>query len=224
MEKIKILDVLAWIWRGKSITRAMMNVLIAENKLLKGTIIDLGGGGHPSYLDIIDIDGNFFNMDMLVEAKPSFVGNLEDPLPITSNIADTVLLFNTLEHVFNYQLVIDEMHRILKPNGKAIVFVPFLMSYHTYQGQSFLIDDFFRYTKSALIRILTNAGFIKVNITPVGGFFWVIADLLQIGLKYRFLATVSTLICGFLEVILALIRDYNSSERFPLGYFIEAEK
>lgn len=224
MSKIRFRDMLPWIWEGKSITRSMMNAMLKSVVLPEGKVIDLGGGGRPSYLDVLSINGKLYNMDMLVEANPTFVGNLEKPLPIRNNVADAVLLFNTLEHVFDYQLVVNEMHRILKPGGKAVIFVPFMIGYHTYQGKSFLIDDYFRYTRSSLSRVFGEAGFASTNIVPLGGLFWVVAELLKVGLKFRVLTFCSTIVCSLLETIIMCNRGFNSVEKYPLGYFVEAQK
>lgn len=85
---------------------------------LKGTVFDLGG--QPSYREVLSLPGTFFNMDRMEEARPTFVADLERPLPLRSECADMVVLFNTLEHVFGYQHVVDEMYRIVKRDGRAL--------------------------------------------------------------------------------------------------------
>ncbi len=225
MKPVGLSQVLTWVWRGKSITRAFMNATLTEVfGQMSGTTIDLGGGGRPSYLEMFKPDMAFFNMDMLAEARPSFVGNLERVLPLRDGIADNVILLNTLEHVFDYQHVVGEMHRIVKNGGRVLVFVPFMVNYHTYKGKDFFVDDYFRYTRSALQRIFDHAGFAEVRIRPVGGLFWVIADLLNIAARFRLARVLVTVCCGTLEFAYSRLRKSSSAEQFPLGYFVEAEK
>jgi len=46
---MKIREMSHWIWRGKSIARAHMNTLVQQKVRLNGRILDIGGGGEPSY-------------------------------------------------------------------------------------------------------------------------------------------------------------------------------
>lgn len=225
LKPIGILQILTWVWRGKSITRSFMNSYFNEAcKKMSGTVIDLGGGGSPSYREMFKPDVIFKNMDMLEEAMPDFVGDIEKILPITNDYADNIILLNTLEHVFDFNHVIREMHRIVKNSGVVVVFVPFMVNYHTYQGQSFFVDDYFRYTQSGLRRIFENANFQIIKIRPVGGLFWVIADLLNIAARYRVIRIIITILCGFAEFFYCRFRKRRSVEQFPLGYFVEAQK
>lgn len=225
MNTIKIMDIMHWIWRGKSVTRAFMNCFLKKRIVaLKGTVIDLGGGGQPSYREVLSLPDTFFNMDRMEEAKPNFVADLERPLPLMTECADMVVLFNTLEHVFGYQHVVDEMYRIVKRGGRVLVYVPFMVNFHTYQGQGFFINDYFRYTRSALDRIFHQAGFERIEITPLGGLFWVLADILNIAARFRAIRWVVTIVCAFLEKLTLRFRRFDSTEKFPLGYFVEAYK
>jgi SAM-dependent methyltransferase len=81
--------------------------------------------------------GTFINVDRIAEARPSVVADLERPFPIASDVADNVILFNTLEHVFRYQHVVGEMCRVLRPGGKALVYVPFIFPIHTHATNAF---------------------------------------------------------------------------------------
>ena len=95
--------------------------------------------------------GTFINVDRIAEARPSVVGDLERPFPIASDVADNVILFNTLEHVFRYQHVVSEMcRRRCRPGGKALVYVPFIFPIHTHATNAFVVDDYFRYSRSSL--------------------------------------------------------------------------
>ncbi len=216
--------VLSWIARGKSVARAMLNVQLERYSGLDGTILDLGGGGKPSYLEVLKPSGTFLNMDRIVEACPTVVGDLEGKLPFADQIADTVLLFNTLEHVYDYQHVANEIYRVLKPGAHALIYVPFMVGFHTHRAESFSIDDFFRYTSSALHRVFAVAGFADIRIVPMGGLFWVIGDLLSVAVRFGFLRIPLVFICCVLEYLTSRWRRFDSRARYPIAYFVELRR
>jgi SAM-dependent methyltransferase len=215
---------LGWIWRGKTLTRAMLNARLALEPALDGLTVDLGGGGIPTYMGLLDIRGRFVNMDRIHEARPTVVGNLETTFPFRDGCADTAILFNTLEHVYDFQHVVDEMQRILKPGGRALIYVPFIFPVHTHQTDAFLVDDFFRYSRSSLQRMLTRAGFSRIEIQPMGGLFPVLAEFTGFVLRWRLLRTPMFAFALVLEKIVDRLRPGVWAERYPLAYFISARK
>lgn len=126
---------------------------------LRGRVVDVGGGRNPDYIE-------YFAKEEGVRIEPidgqlSGINFEHDPLPVGTGEADTVILANVLEHMFNYQFLLGEIHRILRPGGQLIGFVPFWVGYHPDP------HDYFRYTKEALQRILTDAGYSEVSIRPL---------------------------------------------------------
>lgn len=214
-------SILKSVWNGKTLTRSSFNYRLSLEPELNGITIDLGGGGKPSYLPVLKINGRFINVDRIKEALPTIVGNIEKDYPIADASVDNALLFNTLEHVFNHQHVISEMHRILKPGGRALVYVPFLFPIHTHQTEQFLVDDYFRYSESSLTRIFECAGFKSIRIEPMGGAFLVLAEYLSMMLPitaFRILISSSALILQKLERLRPLI----GAKKFPLAYYVTA--
>lgn len=169
MRTLPVRSLLKWIWQGKTLTRAMLNTRLAAEPELAGLVLDLGGGGEPTYKRLLTISGRFVNMDRIEEAKPTVVGDLESTYPFATDCADTAILFNTLEHVYDHKHVVNEMHRVLKPGGSALVYVPFLFPVHVHQTEKFLVDDYYRYTRSALDKMFATAGFTKIDVEPMGG-------------------------------------------------------
>lgn len=224
MSDLKVASLIKWLIRGKTITRAMLNTRMSSLAPLNGVTLDLGGGGVPSYKELININGTFINMDAIAEANPTVVGNLEKTHPFTNEYADTIILFNTLEHVYGYQHVVSEMFRVLKKGGKALVYVPFIFPVHTHQTENFLVNDYFRYTESALNKIFDAAGFSSVEIIPQGGLFMVVAEFLGFVAKFRILRLLISAGCLLLENIYRYVRPGVSAERYPLAYFIVATK
>lgn len=222
--KTSLGEVAKWVRKGKSVHRGLMNAWLKQLPPMKGRVLDLGGGGKPSYLEVLRLDGaRFYNMDMLLEAGPSFAGTLEREIPVAAGSIDTVLLFNTLEHVYDFRSVAAEMHRVLKAGGNGLIYVPFMFNYHTHKGASFFIDDYFRYTESALGRIFKDAGFSEVRTTSHGGYGLVLADLLNYAIPFTAIRALNVRVLGMLQRIAAKRRPFLI-DRYPLGYSVELRK
>lgn len=214
-------SILRGVWRGKTLTRASFNRRLSQEPELNGVTIDLGGGGKPSYLPILKINGRFINVDRIKEARPTIVGDIEKDYPIADRSIDNALLFNTLEHVYSHQHVINEMHRILRPGGRAIIYVPFLFPIHTHQTEQFKVNDYFRYSESTLVRIFERAGFKSIKIEPMGGAFLVLAEYLSMMLPisiFRIFVSSAALLLQKLE----RIRPVIAPAKFPLAYYVTA--
>lgn len=224
MRTLPIPALLKWIWQGKTLTRAILNTRLAMEPELTGLVLDLGGGGEPTYKRLLTITGDFVNMDRIAEAMPTVVGDLESTYPFATGCADTVILFNTLEHVYDHQHVVNEMHRVLKSGGRALVYVPFIFPVHMHQTEKFLVDDYFRYTASALNKIFAKAGFTKIEIEPMGGLFLAVAEFLGILISWRLLRFPVFLSCMLLESLYGRLKPGVSPKRYPLAYFVVAGK
>lgn len=92
------------------------------------------------------------------------IGDL-NTVPIASDNVDVVLNFQVLEHVNNPGQVIQELYRVLKPGGKLCLTAP--QGWHEHQQPY----DFFRFTRFSLGMMLKKAGFMNVEISPMGGYF-----------------------------------------------------
>jgi SAM-dependent methyltransferase len=224
MSSFSFKSMLKEFWAGKSMTRSLLNCRLKNESDLAGLTLDLGGGGTPSYLQILRVLGTFINFDRIAEARPSVVADLERPFPIASDVADNVILFNTLEHIFRYQHVVSEMYRVLRPGGKALVYVPFIFPIHTHATNAFVVDDYFRYSRSSLNRIFQEAGFSSAQVEPLGGLSLVIGEFVGFGVRFRMPRFVVFACCLATQSLIARLRPNTAAERYPLGYFVVGRK
>jgi len=160
--KTNLSFILNELWQGKSVLRAYLNNRLAE-EILKGAVIDIGGGKNADYLAFMKRDEPVVFKTFDVKAGDTAVNFETDRLPADDGTFDTVLFLNVMEHIFNYQHIANEVVRITKPEGRLIGFVPFLMWYHADHR------DFFRYTHEALETILATAGAKSMQIEMIGG-------------------------------------------------------
>lgn len=147
--------------------------------------------------------------------------DLNDPLPFASESFDTVLLTDVLEHIFRPAELISEAARILRPDGKAIIAVPFLYWVHEQP------HDFYRFTEFALRRMCDESGLAIVRLVPYGGAPEVLVDVAGKCLNGR-LRSMCGIYSAAMSVVLGLRPFRYVSTRtaplFPLGYILVAEK
>ncbi len=136
--------------------------------LYKGIIYDLGCGEAPyrdfflKYADRyvgVDWAGSFH------DTKADVAADLNKPVPIESEVADTVVSLSVMEHLCEPQNMLNEAHRILKPGGNIILQAPWQWWIHEAPY------DFFRYSPYGLKYMFEKAGFTDIVIDPQSGFF-----------------------------------------------------
>jgi len=146
--------------------------------------------------------------------------DLNQPLPFEEERFDTVLLADVLEHIAEPAQLVREIARVLVPQGKVIILVPFLYRVHEQP------HDYFRYTEFALRHLCTAAGLETLEVEPYGGYPDVVLDLVNKGLAF------STPLC---RVFLAAARWFSGTglharwrartqHTFPMGYCLAAQK
>lgn len=149
--------------------KLMEQKLTAISSKLKGVVYDLGCGELPYAEYISDSSvASYVGVDWSSTPhllKADIVADLNKPLPIESEMADTVISISVLEHLSNPQLMLNESFRILKPGGFAFFQVPFQWMVHEAPY------DYFRYTPYGLGLLLSNAGYEGITIEPMGGYF-----------------------------------------------------
>lgn len=102
--------------------------------------------------------------------KADVVADLNKPLPIENEVADTIISLSVMEHLCEPQTMLNEAHRILKPGGSMILQVPW--QWHVHEAPY----DFFRYTPYGLRYMFAKAGFVDVVVEAPSGFFttWIV--------------------------------------------------
>lgn len=88
------------------------------------TNINLGCGRKP-------LEG-FINCDFYTLGHEDMTVDLNKPLPFESSSANLIFSDNVFEHIKNYLELIRECHRVLKPEGRLAIRVPYFRSRHAY--------------------------------------------------------------------------------------------
>lgn len=188
---------------------------------LQGLTLDVGGGVRNSYLHLLDIRGEVESVNIDKSMQPTYLADLNGVLPIPSDRYDHVISLNTLEHVADDRNALNEVIRVLKPEGKAHIVVPFLYRVH---GSP---SDFHRHTANAWEAMLAEAGFDSstVSVEPLAfgrySCAFALAEYL-LPLPIRWTLKKLVMACDILMERLWQRgwREYD----MPMGYFIEASK
>jgi len=122
---------------------------------LGGSLLDVGCGTKP-YRSYFTVD-EYIGLEIgdrahqsSVQADVYYDG---ERFPFDANRFDSVTMFQVLEHVFEPDRFLAEVHRVLKPGGKLLIAVPFVWDEHE---QPY---DYGRYSTFGLRHLLNCNGF-----------------------------------------------------------------
>ncbi len=114
---------------------------------MSGVVYDLGCGIRPYEKDILTVADRYVGVDWsstLHGLHADIEADMNKPLPIDDDVADAIVSFQVLEHLYEPQVVLNEAFRIIRPGGKIFISVPFQWWVHEAPY------DYFRYTRYGL--------------------------------------------------------------------------
>ena len=168
------------------IRTSILNALKEFLPKCKGILLDVGCGEMPyrplilgQYENItqyigLDIENPNYHRDSL----PGIIWD-GTQIPLDDCSVDCAIATELFEHLPSPELVMQEIHRVLKPNGLLFFTVPFLWPLHD------VPHDEYRYTPFSLERHLTNGGFGSVEIKALGGWNESLAQMIGLWLTRK---------------------------------------
>ena len=187
-------------------------------------LLDLGCGFVPLYGIYKDLVSEAICVDWpnTLHKSPHLdeTWDLNQPLRAPDAQYDTVLLTDVLEHIAEPAALMAEIARLLKPNGKLIVGVPFYYWLHERP------HDYYRYTEFALRRFCEKNGLTVITLEPYGGVGEILVDLIakQIG-RWPLLSAVHLAMSQLVLGSSTGKKHFPATARtFPLGYCMVAQK
>lgn len=204
------------VWRGKDLYRIFMNIECLDY-VLKGKVADIGSGATKASYH------RFFKREegadvVATDQQISSIDFEKDTLPYDDAGIDALLIFNVLEHIYNYPFLLSEVKRVLKPGGRVFGAVPFLVGYHPDPY------DYWRYTAEALYRIFEAAGFKNVRIKFLGRGPFIAGYSQMEFLLPRIIKITVFPALFFLDRIFYKIRPKTDRQKFALGLFFTLTK
>ncbi|MDP2760793.1 MAG: methyltransferase domain-containing protein [Sideroxyarcus sp.] len=224
MNKISYLDMN---WLAHKMNNVYVTSLLSN---VRGVVYDLGCGKRPYERDILRVAECYVGVDWsntLHGLSADIVADLNKPLPIENEVADSVTSFQVMEHLCEPQVMLDEAFRILRSGGAVYITVPFQWWIHEAPY------DYFRYTRYGLKYMLEKAGFVDVVVEESTG-FWVMwflklnyqtARLVRGPLPLRWVIRMCFLPLWFVNQLLAPVMDrYWPAPEETTGYSVSARK
>ncbi len=184
----------------------------------KLTVLDVGGRIQPYRKLFEDRIHQYVALDPIFQGPIDIVG-IGESLPLKSGVFDTVICTQVLTYVFNPQLFIDEIYRVLKIGGVLLLSVPAFFPKHH--------DERWRFLPGGLEILLHN--FNNIKILPEGksgaGICRTISIYLNGKKKRYFYQRINQKILIPLTNKLGIYLDkFSKDDQFSANYCVYAEK
>lgn len=196
----------------------------AIREYARGRLLDLGCGKVPLYYIYKDYVSENICIDWAKSGcKSPYVdieADLNQGIPLNGEGFDTILATDLLEHLHAPDKIWKDMTRLLKPQGKIIIGVPFFYWIHEEPY------DYYRYTEHRL-RMFCDSNNLKViSLEPYGGPPEIIIDIIaKLISSHKFLSSVHLFLSNlFIKAFRRRKTLENSSRKWPLGYCLIAQK
>jgi SAM-dependent methyltransferase len=196
---------------------------------IKGKLLDVGCGSKPYKNYFTNIE-SYTGLE--IDSERSRKRNIADfyydgnCFPFKDKTFDVLLCNQVIEHVFNPDFFLQEINRVLKPNGKLLLTVPFVWDEHE---QPF---DYARYSSFGLKFLLERSDFYILVHRKLGADATVLFQLINAYLfkitsrwsKYlRFLFTITIMaLVNLIGIVLCKILPTNPD--LFLDHIVLAEK
>lgn len=132
--------------------KRLYKIIYTNKKFISGKVLDYGCGTSP-YKEVFNFD-EYKRADIIIDNLGDNVTKIINAKTIfEDNYFDSIICTEVLEHVEDTNLAIEEMYRVLKPNGVAIITTPFVWQIH---GHPY---DFRRFTLAGLTKIFEENKF-----------------------------------------------------------------
>lgn len=151
----------------------LLKAYIAAKPLVGGDVLEVGCGEGRGVEVLLEKSASYLGIDKIGEVVEKLKAKFPEVkfeqaiIPPFSNLKDnsfdTVVSFQVIEHIQNDKLFLQEIYRVLKPGGKAIISTPNIN--HTLSRNPWHIREY----KPAELRALCEQIFDRVETKGIGG-------------------------------------------------------
>ena len=139
---------------------------------VRGRVLDLGAGMAKYKKIIVKNTRNYVACDVKKNKNINTICDVTN-LVFPPESFDTVISTQVLEHVDNPFIVAQEIKKVLKTGGNAIITAPFMFPFHADP------KDNFRFSREGLEEIFRSTGFEIIGSGVYGGFFMVLSEMIH---------------------------------------------
>ncbi len=194
----------------------LKDAILNYSDKINGITLDIGAGKSP-YRNFFKNCKKYIRLDKFDHGnKPDIIADATK-IPLKNNSVDSVVCFQLLEHLPNPQKAIDEIYRILKPNGVCLLTTHMATVLH---GEPY---DYFRFTKYGLRDVLFNK-FKKIEIKENGGALLSIIQLIVWAINEKLPKIVSLPLTLLLNFAGKNLDKVFYSKVFTINYIVYAKK
>lgn len=158
-------------------------LLDVAGQLAPGTLLLDGGAGNCKHRQFFP-NVNIIALDLTPRrvrryGEIDLAADLYD-LPFRDNVFEVVLNVEVLEHLKEPKVVLAEIFRVLRPQGRLFLIAPQAWEEHN------VPRDYFRFTSHGLRYLFETVGFEVLSIQPLGGFFFYLGHAVSSSYRYFF--------------------------------------
>ena len=202
--------------------RLYQNILL-NAKFISGNVLDYGCGTSP-YQTLFNYN-QYHRSDIVNENSDSEITIISAAQTIYENDSfDSVICSEVLEHVEDVGAALDEIYRVLKPGGYALITTPFVWPLHAHPY------DFRRFTLDGLTSLLKDKQFVVKNKIKSSSYLETIFQLIVSSLFIK-IKTKNILVNLFITTLLSpltilglILSKHKTNETLYLSNIILVEK
>lgn len=163
---------------------AILKALRSNLQYFQGNLLDIGCGKMPykSFIKENSRIENYVGLDIETaieydpNIKPDFTWD-GITMPFEDESYESIMATEVLEHCPDPRIILNEVYRVLKPQGVFFFTTPFLWNLHE------VPHDEYRFTPFSLRRHLESAGFRRIDINASGGWHASLAQMLGLWVR-----------------------------------------
>jgi SAM-dependent methyltransferase len=200
---------------------SLINSFVEE--YANGFLLEVGAGGNYLKERFAGRVENWITSDYDVRANVDIRCDAQS-LPFKSNIFDTIVCIDVIEHVRDPHKMMSELVRALKPGGFLILSTPFFFYMHESPY------DFSRFSKFGLLNLMEKYDMGVVTVRPTGGVIstlgiLVTATIVHVFSRFKHICNIFLCVNKIIQRLLHPVDRYlNKSQKFSQGNFIVSKK
>ncbi len=214
--------ILKGINENKSLCRILQNIECSKN-YISGKVIEFGSA--PNSKNNFSSIAKRKNIKLIhfsdknIKHKDVIRIDLNKKVNLKKNFYDTVIYFNVMEHLTNFNNAKVEIKKMMKKNGILMGSTPFLYRFHGAPS------DYLRYTKPFLKHFFEKEfKILEIKNLGFGPFCASYSFLSDFTKKIPFLNLILFTIAYILDSIISLLVKYDLKDIYPIAIFFNLKK